>query len=260
MSTAVPESNTMDRGTNPVLETHIGSAKTLSIRQTRKGWLQECCGCEARDEFKFFKEGEYPNEFATALEDSNCCVRICCAPCHPYQMTVKEKGTDAELLSMDRPFKCPVGACKCCCPCCYQSMTMTSGGQPIGEIKEQCFCCVPRFLAYDGQGKELYKIHSPTCVGGMCINCCAEGNPCGKGCCKSSFRIYPADQKKTDGDAPHIGVILKTPKSLKTELLTSANAFDLTFPPNASANEKALLMGSAMFFNSNFFENRADTE
>eukprot|EP00956_Cyclotella_meneghiniana_P028662 scaffold67453_cov76-Cyclotella_meneghiniana.AAC.2 len=60
MSTAVPGSNTMDRGAaNPVLEAHIASAKTLSIRQTRKGWCQECLGCEAKDEFKFFKEGEH---------------------------------------------------------------------------------------------------------------------------------------------------------------------------------------------------------
>eukprot|EP00956_Cyclotella_meneghiniana_P040352 scaffold193208_cov64-Cyclotella_meneghiniana.AAC.1 len=58
MSTAVPGSNTMDRGAaNPVLEAHIASAKTLSIRQTRKGWCQECLGCEAKDEFKFFKQG-----------------------------------------------------------------------------------------------------------------------------------------------------------------------------------------------------------
>jgi hypothetical protein len=35
-------------------------------------------------------------------------------------------------------------------------------------------------------------------------------------------------------------------------------AFDLTFPEGASANEKALLMGSAMFFNSNFFEGGND--
>lgn len=254
MSTAVTGEK-MERGTNPALEAHVRSATKLGIRQTRKGWFQECLGCEARDEFKFFKDGEYPNEFATALEDSGCCIRFCCAPCHPYKMSVKEKGTDTELLSMDRPFRCPVGACKCCC---YQTMSMTSGGQPIGRIDEKCFCCVPRFMAYDGQGKELYKMHSPTCCCGMCINCCAEGNPCGKGCCKASFRIYPADQKDTDGDAPYLGVILKTPKSLKTELFTDANAFDLTFPEGASVNEKALLMGSAMFFNANFFERQGD--
>mmetsp|Transcript_14693 Transcript_14693/g.30957 ORF Transcript_14693/g.30957 Transcript_14693/m.30957 type:complete len:253 (-) Transcript_14693:148-906(-) len=248
MSLAVP-SNKMDRGSD-VLKTHLSSAATLSIRQTRRGWCQECLGCEARDEYKFFKEGE-KNEFATALEDSGFCIRYCFAPCHPFKMSVAEVGTSAELLSIDRPCACPVGACKCCC---YQTMTVTSGGQPMGSVKEQCYCCVPRFKAFDEAGKELYKIHQPTCCGGMCINCCAEGNPCGKGCCKASFRIYPASQDKTDGDAPYIGTILKKPKSFATEVFTDANAFDLTFPESASTDEKALLIGSAMFFNANFFE------
>jgi hypothetical protein len=137
-------------------------------------------------------------------------------------------------------------------------MTVTSGGQKVGSIKEQCYCCIPTFKAFDGEGKELYKIHPPTCCLGMCVNCCAEGNPCGKGCCKQSFRIYPADQKKTDGDAPYVGTILKKPKSIATEVLTDANALDLTFPEGASTNEKALLVGSAIFFNTNFFEGRGN--
>ena len=82
----------------------------------------------------------------------------------------------------------------------------------------------------------------------------APGNPCGKGCCRASFRVYPPTQSNTDGDAPYIGHILKKPKSIAVELFTDANAFDLTFPENASSDEKALLIGSAMFFNANFFE------
>lgn len=255
MSTGVaaPRSEKMERSSG-ALKTHMSGANTLSIRQTRKGWCQECLGCEAKDEFKFFKDGE-KEHFATALEDSGCCIRLFCAPCHAFKISVLENGTNAELVSMDRPCNCCVSSCKCCC---YQQATITSGGQPMGSIKEQCYCCVPRFKAYDADKKELYKMHAPTCFCGMCINCCAEGNPCGKGCCKASIRVYPASQKNTDGDAPYAGVILKKPKSLATELFTDANAFDVTFPDAANADEKALLIGSAMFFNANFFEKEND--
>ncbi|KAL7535101.1 hypothetical protein ACHAXR_006270 [Thalassiosira sp. AJA248-18] len=249
MSLAAPGTQKMER-CSEALKTHVSDAQTFSMRQTRKGWCQECMGCEAQDEYKFYKKDDNEH-FATGLEDSSFCVRFCLAPCHPFKLSVLENGTKAELLTLDRPCACRVGSCKCCC---YQEATITSGGQPMGSIKEQCFCCVPRFKAYDADGKELYKVHQPTCVGGMCINCCAEGNPCGKGCCKASFRIYPASQDKTDGDAPYVGTILKKPKSAKTEVLTSANAFDLTFPESANSDEKALLIGSAMFFNANFFE------
>lgn len=124
----------------------------------------------------------------------------------------------------------------------------------MGSVKEQFYCCVPRFKAYDADGKELYKMHPPTCCGGICINCCAEGNPCGAGCCKVSFRVYLASQKKTDGDAPYLGSILKKPKSAAVEIFTDACAFDVTFPEGASVDEKALLVGSTIFFNANFFE------
>lgn len=252
MSTGVvtaPGAQRMERCCDE-LKAHMSGAGTLSIRQTRKGWCQEILGCEARDEYKYFKGGE-KEHFATALEESNFFVRLFCAPCHPFKISIVENSTSAELLSVDRPCNCPVAACKCCC---YQQATFTSGGQPMGSIKEQCFYCVPRFLAYDAEEKELYKMHAPTCVGGMCVNCCAEGNPCGKGCCKASFRIFPADQADTNGDAPYVGQILKKPKSLATEIFTDANAFDVTFPDAATADEKALIIGSAMFFNANFFE------
>mmetsp|Transcript_15615 Transcript_15615/g.33731 ORF Transcript_15615/g.33731 Transcript_15615/m.33731 type:complete len:231 (+) Transcript_15615:116-808(+) len=158
MSTAVP-SNKMERGSD-ALKAHVSAANFLSIRQQRKGWFQECLGCEAKDEYKFFKEGEQ-DEFATALEESGFCIRCCCSPCHPFKMSVVEKGTNAELLSVDRPCSCPIGGCKCCC---FQTMSVTSAGQPVGSIEEKCFCCVPRFMAYDGSGNELYKMHQPTCV------------------------------------------------------------------------------------------------
>jgi hypothetical protein len=75
----------MDRG-NDILKSHVSDAQAMSIRQTRRGWLQECLGCEARTEFKIFVGG---NQIADALEDADCCCRLCCSPIHPFTMVVK---------------------------------------------------------------------------------------------------------------------------------------------------------------------------
>jgi Scramblase len=40
-----------------------------------------------------------------------------------------------------------------------------------------------------------------------------------------------------------------------TEVFTEANAFEITFPKNATADQKGMLTGSALFLNTNFFEN-----
>lgn len=161
----------MDRGTD-ALKSHLAGAQKIDVRQTRRGWLQECCGCEARTEFKFFNSDG--TQVAHALEESNFCCRCWCSPCHNFKMEVKELNTDAEMLTIDRPFACPVGSCKCCC---YQSAAFTSGGNPMGGIKENCYWCVPSFTLTDGKGDPVYKMHQPTCCCGCCVNCCAEGNP-----------------------------------------------------------------------------------
>ena len=91
----------MDRGTD-ALKSHLDGTPEMCVRQTRRGWLQELLGCEARTEFKFFI-GD--NQFAESLEDSDCCCRICCTPCYPYAMQVKELNTGSEIISVDRPMR-----------------------------------------------------------------------------------------------------------------------------------------------------------
>eukprot|EP00549_Striatella_unipunctata_P009231 CAMPEP_0118710924 /NCGR_PEP_ID=MMETSP0800-20121206/23718_1 /TAXON_ID=210618 ORGANISM="Striatella unipunctata, Strain CCMP2910" /NCGR_SAMPLE_ID=MMETSP0800 /ASSEMBLY_ACC=CAM_ASM_000638 /LENGTH=242 /DNA_ID=CAMNT_0006615293 /DNA_START=65 /DNA_END=793 /DNA_ORIENTATION=+ len=241
------EANKMDRGSD-AMKTHLSSVPKIQVRQTRRGWLQECIGCEAKSEFKYFIEG---NQFADSLEDSDCCIRLFCSPCHPFKMMVKDTASTAEILTMDRPFACPVGNCKCCC---YQAMSFSSGGSELGSIKEDCYYCVPQFTMFDHSGNEVYIVHPPTCCGGVCYNCCAEGKNCFAVCCKVPFHVFPASQKgSTDGGAQHAGKIVKLPKSLMTEILTEANAFDVEFPTSASADQKAMLTGTAIFLNANFF-------
>jgi len=178
-----------------------------------------------------------------------------------FYANVKELNTEASLLELERPFSCPAGACKCCC---YQSAKVTSGGQEIGSIKEKCYFwyvhivafgnhtislyymhanfssaftnalsftvnnqifSIPEFEVYDHGGKGLYRLHQPTCCGGCCVNCCAEGNPCfGRGCCKVPFHLFPYDQSNTN-NAEEIGKIVKKPKSMMTEVFTDSDAF-----------------------------------
>lgn len=246
-----PQSESMNRGSE-VLKSHLGGTEVMEIRQTRKGWCQECMGCEAKTEFKYFI-GE--TQVAHSLEDTDCCCRIFCVAIHPFKMSVKELNTDAELLELDRPCACAAGGCKCCC---YQSGTITSGGQEMGSIKEQCYFCVPEYHIYDHDGVGMYKLHQPTCCGGMCVNCCSEGNPCcGKGCCKEPFHLFPYDLKDTNG-AEHIGKILKKPKSMMTEAFTDSETFECTFPKDSTPAQKATIVGSAILLNAIYFEEDPD--
>lgn len=237
------QSQTMDRGSD-ALKSHLGEANEMTMRQTRRGWLQELLGCEAKTEFKYFKGQE---QFAHSLQESNCCLRICCSSIYPFTTEVKDTS-GAEVVTIERPIRCANAPCKCCC---YQEVFVSSGGEKMGSNKEECYFCVPAFYIRDDKGKKLYYVHPPTCCGGMCFNPCTEGNPCcGKGCCKVPFWIFKAD----DLDGEHVGKILKKPKSLMTEIFTDAVVVDLFFPDGASTSEKALIVGTGLHLNAMFFE------
>jgi len=241
-----------DRGTD-ALKSHLSDADKLILRQTRRGCFQECLGCEALTEFKYFTGSE--EEVFYSLEDAGCFCRVCCTPVHPYKTVVTEKTTKAEIITVDRPLRCCIGNCKCCC---YQEATVSSGGDKLGSVHETCWYCVPTLKVVDSGGNDLYMVYPPTCCGGCCMNCCAEGNPCGRGCCRSSFRIYgPSDTNASSSD-PYLGVILKRPKSALTELFTDAVVLDVDYPKNATPSQKGLITGIAIFLNSVFYEGGDD--
>ena len=75
----------MNRGSDALKDT-VKRLKSMSIRQTKKGWCQELMGCQAKTEFKLFGRGE---QVGHALEDSSCCCRLFCAPVHAFDMEVQ---------------------------------------------------------------------------------------------------------------------------------------------------------------------------
>lgn len=164
-------------------------------------------------------------------------------------MPVRELGTGKELLTIHRPYRCGASSCKCCC---YQEATMSSGNSNLGTIQEDCWCCVPSFTVTTPRDGPLYKIHPPTCCGGVCVDGCTEGCPCGRGCCKAPFHVFPAHQRNTDM-APYVGKIIKRRKNVMAECCTQNHAFDVDLPINATAEQRGLLVGTAVLLNSVFF-------
>jgi len=41
------QSESMDRGSE-AMKSHLAGTDVMEIRQTRRGWLQECLGCDAK--------------------------------------------------------------------------------------------------------------------------------------------------------------------------------------------------------------------
>jgi len=174
---------------------------------------------------------------AHSIEDSNSCHNFLISPNHPFTMEVKELNTDAEMITIERPFQCCLSCCKCCC---YQEISVNSGGQVLGTLKENFWLCVPAFTSRDEAGSPIYKIHQPTCCCGMCVDCFTEDECCG--CCKVSLRVYPATQSYTGGGAPYVGKILRGNGDL-----------EVMFPDGSTVAQKGVLLGSSLLLNGIIF-------
>mmetsp|Transcript_33992 Transcript_33992/g.80021 ORF Transcript_33992/g.80021 Transcript_33992/m.80021 type:complete len:262 (-) Transcript_33992:131-916(-) len=243
-----PGSESMDRGlVTDAMSNTLESCETMEIRHYRRGWIQEFFCCITRSDFKFFNEGK---KVATSKEDFAFVCRCCFGPCHPFDMTIKDKETDTQFLEINRPSRCCMGTTKCCC---RQEATIFSGDEHLGDIQETCWCCVPKFKVYDQDENELYIIRPPTCCGNMCIDCMPDEKcPCPHGCCMIPCDVYTI-QNGAEGFKP-IGRMAKIPKKTFKETFNEINYYKVDFPQDATTNEKGLLLGSSLLINALYFE------
>lgn len=81
-----------------------------------------------------------------------------------------------QIAKFVRPCRFGAGPAKCCC---YQEVEVQdpASGQSAGTVVEQCWYCVPMFDIKRPDGTVEYRLSMPTCMGGVCVDICAEGTP-----------------------------------------------------------------------------------
>ncbi len=134
--------------------------------------------------------------------------------------------------------------------CCLErpEMIINFGGssQLLGRIKQPFTCCDPEFLIHDNTGNIKYIVHGDFCQCGLC---CAN-NFCGK-LSEVIFNIYTFSDRNC-----HCGSIIKK-SATASELVTSADSYQVNFPRDATPEEKMLLIVMGLMIDYQFFEEKA---
>lgn len=237
-------------GSSIVQPTFIDKHTNLFIKQTRKGCYQEMLGCEAQTEFKIATMEDKNTNIYYALENTSCLNRFCLGRIRPFTMNVSEGEAPGGtmLARFERPMRCPMGACKCCC---FQEINgFDRFNRPIGTVKEKFFCCVPVLGLYTPDGNHVYDISMPTCMGGACVDICAEG------CCncRVPFYYFAPNGSRAKENKLVPGYLTKIWTNLTTELLSDATTFESVFPTTADGDMKMNMLGAAFLINQLFFE------
>ena len=187
--------------------------------------------------------------------ESSCFQRTCCKNNRAMKQTVWVGQNESAMTAANnlpvvmgqKGLTCGVAACSCCF---NPYLDLFSGqNEPMGKVTVPFFFCIPAYKVFNDQNVQEYDIHMPTCCGGMCVNCCAQG------CCncKIPFYIYRPDQ--TDrGKGQEIGNIIKQWRGLGTEMFTDADTFTIDFPKDANTDQKARLLGATFLLNMMEFE------
>lgn len=230
----------------------LAQQNNLFVKQTRKGCIQECFGCDANTEFKIATLDQRESDIYYALENTSCCIRFWCGALRPFEIDLwsgKDKS-GAQIGKYRRPFRCALGPQKCCCH--QEIVAESASGAKLGSVKENYWCCLPTFDIKDANNQQQFVMHYPTCCMGMCVNCCAEG------CCNCRIPFYIYTPGKGD-DKRQVGKIVKIWSGLGNEMFTDADKFELEYPPGANASSKATLLGATFFLNALFFERQKET-
>mmetsp|Transcript_28481 Transcript_28481/g.71551 ORF Transcript_28481/g.71551 Transcript_28481/m.71551 type:complete len:234 (+) Transcript_28481:68-769(+) len=218
-----------------VMGTDVFDGNTeLMIKQEWAGI--ECCSFEAKNRYRISQpngDGEGA-PFLYISEDSGCLERICCSVNRSLTLKLHQGASkDGKvLMKMKKPFH--IQGCICCCRPAFD-ITDDAETTKIGRIEDPWRCCVMDQKIYNGSGA-----HVLTTTGSIwqCGVCCPL-------CCNISFDVQRAGKT--------VASIEKMALSF-SECCLKTNRFKIHFNEVTDAEEKKLVLGSAMLLDLQYFE------
>ena len=232
----------------------LALSPSVLIRQQPQ-FFEQISGCESPNRYFVFSQSPQTGfkMLFKCKEQSECCQRNCCsASMREFVMDIKHIANAGALnenfqnsfVHVNKPFKCTC--------CCLERPEMIANysvnGELVGKVKQPFSCCDPIFTIYDNAGTMRYYIYADCCQCGLCCS-----GPCAK-MSEVTFNIY----RDANMGQP-IGSIVKKIANF-SELITSADSYQVNFPADARPNEKLLLIITGLMIDYQFFEERAGND
>ncbi len=232
----------------------LALSPSVLIRQQPQ-FFEQISGCESPNRYFVFSQSPQTGfkMLFKCKEQSECCQRNCCsASMREFVMDIKHIANAGALnenfqnsfVHVNKPFKCTC--------CCLERPEMianySANGELVGKVKQPFSCCDPIFTIYDNAGTMRYYIYADCCQCGLC---------CSGPCAKMSEVIFNIYRDANMGQP--IGSIVKKIANF-SELITSADSYQVNFPADARPNEKLLLIITGLMIDYQFFEERAGND
>ena len=206
---------------------YLSQLDQLLVKQTMEV-LEMFTGFETSNKYKV--QNSLGQECYKAVEESDFCSRQFCGPSRSFKVHIKDH-TGRSVIEVERPFVCAVLPCL---SSCRFEMTVKAPltGEILGVVKQEFFCCEPKFSVYDKDDNKVFIINGP------CIQC---------GCGDIEFAINDIHGNKC-------GAVTKKWSGILKEAYTDADNFNLSFPLDLDVKLKATLLGAVFMIDFMFYE------
>ena len=240
----------------------ILEAKEVVVEQKIE-LMEVLTGCETPNRYNVYllDKNKQKKFLFKCKEESNWFCRNC-VPSDSRSFFLKmmhiissNKKTDYKkiIADFDRPFKF---TCLCCCRPIMDGFFNGENNKnneqklhkKMGTVLES-FSLGPKMLIYGENNQIKWKIYADYCQCGFWARDISVGK-----CYEVDFWIYEANAD-IKSNKP-VGNIHKVFKGL-SELVTDSDAFILTFPKNATAIERLMLIGSVIMIDYRYYEDLA---
>ena len=201
-------------------------------------------GCETQNRYHVFLQSNKGLKYAfKCIERSGCCARACCSNnCRTIKLDIRHVASaneDPDLAKLFISARKPC-ACSCCCFCRPQlNINLSTNNEYLGKIREPCSCCDIKMETYDKNKTLKYLI-----IG----NCCQYGL-----CCGSSAEKLAEIQFKILRNGQSVGIMKKLTSSYG-EYFSKADSYKITFPLDATPEDKMLLICAGLLVDYQNFE------
>ena len=202
-------------------------------------------GCETQNRYQVFIQSPMGLKYAfKCSERSGCCSRVCCSnQCRGLIMEIRHIASAAEIdTDISKIFIRAEKPCACGCLCCcrpYMDIKLQENKQKIGKVREPFTCCDNDAEVYDENNNLKYRI-----VG----DCCQIGF-----CCGSTAEKLVEIEFKIERNGEQVGMMKKMSSSLG-EFFSKADSYKISFPTDATPEEKMLLICAGLLIDYQYFE------
>ena len=203
-------------------------------------------GDEIKKKYQVFTQSSKGLTYIFKCNQRNgCCICCCSKNCRSLEMIIRHIASEAEIITdiskiFIRAYKPCGSGCLCFCRH-HMDIKLDENKEYLGKVIEPFTFCDRNAEVYDKNNNLKFTIIGDFCQFGLCSNSSSK-----------KYREYEFDIDKSGDNGDHVGIMKKVSSTLG-EYFTKVESYKITFPNDATPEDKMLIICAGLLIDNQFF-------